>query len=95
MNANPEARKSALHDPVFAAEVARMRIVLDRLDTALEDEGLDQEARRRIGVRLVTDCLLSDQGRAMLREQEHLARSISVPPVFPAGERAGARRSRP
>lgn len=79
--ANPETHWAALHDPVLAAEVARMRDVLDRLDGALEAEGLDVEARGRVGVRLVTDCLLTDEARAAQLERERLARGASAGPL--------------
>lgn len=79
--ANPEGHWSALHNPVMAAEVARMRAVLDRLDASLEDEGLDVEARRRVGVRLVTDCLLTDQARAAEAQLHRLARDHAPGPV--------------
>jgi anti-sigma-K factor RskA len=75
--ANPEADRAALHDPQFAAEVARMRTVLDRLDTGLEAEGLDVEARRRIGVRLLADCLLTDEARERVQERHRLARELA------------------
>jgi hypothetical protein len=84
LTANPEAARSALHDPAFAAEVARMRAVLGRLDAGLEAEGLDVEARCRVGVRLVTDCLLTDEGRAVAAERLRLARDLAAGPVvFP------------
>ncbi|MGV2914565.1 hypothetical protein [Streptomyces alfalfae] len=76
LTANPEADRAALHDPVFATEVARIRVVLDHLDTGLKAEGLDAEARRRIGVRLVTDCLLPDARRARVEEHHRLMREL-------------------
>ncbi|WP_413808133.1 hypothetical protein [Streptomyces sp. OE57] len=81
LTANPEAARSALHDAEFAAEVARMRVVLERLDAGLEAEGLDVEARRRVGVRLVTDCLQTDEARARVAEAHRLARELSDGPI--------------
>ncbi|MFJ7489695.1 hypothetical protein ACIQZB_00290 [Streptomyces sp. NPDC097727] len=82
LEANPQAQQAALHDPEFAADVARLRTVLDQLDAALDAEGLDSEARRRVGARLVGGCLLTDKGRAEQRERERLMRSLSVTPPF-------------
>ncbi|MFJ5814981.1 hypothetical protein ACIQGT_13935 [Streptomyces sp. NPDC093108] len=71
LTANPEAARSARRDAEFAAEVVRMRTVLDALDSGLEAEGLGVEARQRIAVRLAADCLLTDEARAARMEERH------------------------
>ncbi|MCF3960276.1 hypothetical protein [Streptomyces fuscigenes] len=73
MENNPQAHYAALHDVEEAATVHRTRIVLEALSTALEAEGLDMEARRRVGTRLVDTCLLSDRARKWRSEVERLA----------------------
>lgn len=64
LDRNPEARHAALHDPEYAAEVHRLRMVLVHLDTALTAEGLPGEARQRISARLVADHLGTDEANA-------------------------------
>lgn len=66
MAANPRAARAALTDPEFAAEVATMRNVLDLMDGALEDEGVDARVRHRVGLQVATEGLLSDRLRARL-----------------------------
>ncbi|MFD6936282.1 hypothetical protein ACFWAP_09035 [Streptomyces goshikiensis] len=76
---NPNAHRTALIDPVFAAEVHRLRLVLTGLDAVLEDEGLAEEMRRRIAARLVADLVGTDEeNAARVRRHEELLR-MEVP----------------
>ncbi|WP_371793840.1 hypothetical protein OIE91_11255 [Streptomyces albidoflavus] len=71
---NPGAARAALTDPEFAAEVATMRNVLDLMDGALEDEGVDARVRHRVGLQVATEALLSDRLRARLEAAMESAR---------------------
>ncbi|MFF4292104.1 hypothetical protein ACFY0N_00435 [Streptomyces vinaceus] len=72
---NPNAHRTALVDPVFAAEVHRLRLVLTALDAVLDDEGLDEEMRRRVGARLVADLVGTDEeNAARVRQREQMLR---------------------
>lgn len=83
LDRNPDARAAQLHDPEFAADVHRLRTVLDHLDAALTAEGLDEEARRRVGAGLVARCLPTDEVRERMRERERLARELAtLPPAW-------------
>ncbi|WP_434593285.1 hypothetical protein [Streptomyces sp. A5-4] len=73
---NPEAQHAALHDPPYAAEVHRLRTVLGHLDAALADEGMSSEARHRVGARLVTDCLGTDEANARMRDRARAVQDL-------------------
>ncbi|THA54243.1 hypothetical protein [Streptomyces sp. A1136] len=73
---NPEAQHAALHDPEFAAETHRLRQVLDHLDAALAAEGLDDEARKRVGAHLAAECLGTDDSNARMRDRAQAVRSL-------------------
>lgn len=64
---NPDARRASLHDAEYAAEVHRLRTVLDRLGHALAAEGATEDMARRVGARLVTDLLGTDESNARMQ----------------------------
>lgn len=72
LHSNPEAQHAALHDPEFAAETHRLRTVLAHLDAALAAEGLADDARHRVGLRLVTELLGTDEANARIRNVRQL-----------------------
>ncbi|MFJ5890298.1 hypothetical protein [Streptomyces californicus] len=68
LDRNPDANRAALHDPQYAAEVHRLRTTLDRLGHALATEGItDEDMARRVGARLVTDLLGTDESNARMQ----------------------------
>ncbi|MFC8723743.1 hypothetical protein [Streptomyces bacillaris] len=67
LDANPDADRAALHDAQHAATVHQLRTVLDRLGHALAAEGVtDEDLARRVGARLVTDLLGTDEANARI-----------------------------
>lgn len=82
---NPGLRRDAVHDAEHAAEVHRVRAVLVTLDESLTAEGLPDDARYRIGARLVTAWLGTDESNARLRGlRQHFDRdTVRVPPELP------------
>lgn len=76
LSSNPDARAARLNDATFAAEVTRLELVLGRLDGLLVAEGLDDEARHRVGKGLVEGLLLPDDARARIEEQQRTARAL-------------------
>ncbi|MFE0763704.1 hypothetical protein [Streptomyces smyrnaeus] len=82
LDRNPEAQRAALHDPQYAAEVHRLRLMLGYLDEALAAEGLSDKARHRVGSRLVAGCLGTDETNARARSvQELLTRDVATAPA--------------
>lgn len=73
---NPKAQHAALHDPEYAAEVHRLRMVLDSLHAALSAEGMPAEARHRVGARLVADCLGTDEANERMRARTEAVKKL-------------------
>ncbi|WP_019548617.1 hypothetical protein [Streptomyces sulphureus] len=78
---NPKAQHAALHDPEYAAEVHRLRMVLDSLHAALSAEKMPAEARHRVGARLVADCLGTDEANVRMRDQARRAQQLLTQPA--------------
>lgn len=80
LDRNPDANRAALHDPQYAADVHRLRTTLDRLGHALAAEGItDEDQARRVGARLVTDLLGTDESSARMQ-----ARTAAVIKLYEA-----------
>ncbi|WP_433341704.1 hypothetical protein [Streptomyces sp. CA-253872] len=79
---NPGLRRDAVHDAERAADLHRVRMVLVTLDESLTVEGLPDEARHRIGARLVTAWLGTDESHARLSSVRQLLDrdTVRVPP---------------
>lgn len=53
LNQQPGMRETLLHDPVQHAQTELMRRTLAAMEHAMADEGVDEEARRRVVNRVV------------------------------------------
>ncbi|MFF4179698.1 hypothetical protein [Streptomyces sp. NPDC001750] len=84
LDANPESGRALLHDPQYAAETHRLRMVLNHLDEALADEGLTGEARHRVGARLAAAWLGTDAAHARVQFAKQLMAQgeVRVPAEF-------------
>ncbi|MFD9422283.1 MULTISPECIES: hypothetical protein [unclassified Streptomyces] len=77
LDANPDAHHAALHDPEYAASVHHLQTTLDRLGHALAAEGItDEDQARRIGARLATDLLGTDESNARMESRARLVRDL-------------------
>ncbi|MEW2066661.1 hypothetical protein [Streptomyces sp. NPDC007346] len=76
LDRNPNAQRAALHDAQYAADVHRLRTVLDRLGHALAAEGVTESAARRIGARLVTDLLGTDEANDRMGERARMVAQV-------------------
>ncbi|MFD5788590.1 hypothetical protein ACFWH1_18450 [Streptomyces sp. NPDC127037] len=76
LDRNPQARHDALHDAEYAADVHRLRQVLDHLGPAMTAEGVPEGIRQRIEARLVADLLGTDEANARMRARAQAVRDL-------------------
>ncbi|WP_086779644.1 hypothetical protein [Streptomyces griseus] len=77
LDANPDGHRAALHDPEYAATAHRLRTVLDRLGHALAAEGVtDEDLAARVGARLVTDLLGTDEANARMAARAQAVKGL-------------------
>jgi hypothetical protein len=69
LNADPEAQRAHLHDPQFRWDLSLFQPVLEELNAALAAEGLNSEARARVGARLLARGVATPEQRKRRREE--------------------------
>lgn len=76
LDGNPNAKRAALHDAEYAADVHRVRTVLAHLDRHLVGEDMPEEARRRVESRLVADLLGTDEASDRMGERTRMVAQV-------------------